>query len=216
MPRETRTQVHSTGRTSLGTSVRILKRNRVLGRPHAAAAGKLMQNSASISKIGSAPAMVISPYQWVKPAVLEHNATHVISILGNTDRLPWPLLEDPKVLRLAFDDTYLSTKYAAGPSPQQIRSLIDFAREWGGHSSLVIHCRAGASRSPSAALIAAAAIGRRDLFSRLLSAKTYFQPNRRMLELAGKILADDELRVLRPPDHSGKPFSKWGVATIQL
>lgn len=175
-----------------------------------------MKASMSAPKLSPAPAIVISPYQWVKPALSEHNPTHVISILGNTDRLPWPLLEDPKVLRLCFDDTYLSSKYAAGPTPQQIRSLIDFAKEWGGRSSILIHCRAGASRSPSAALIAAAAIGRRDLFARLLDAKTYFRPNRRMLELAGKILADDELRALKPADHAGKPFSEWGVATIQL
>ena len=175
-----------------------------------------MKASMSAPKFSPAPAIVISPYQWVKLALSQQNPKYVISILGSTDRLPWPLLEGPKVLRLCFDDTYLSTKYAVGPTPQQIRSLIDFAKEWGGRSSILIHCRAGASRSPSAALIAAAAIGRRDLFARLLDAKTYFRPNRRMLELAGKILADDEIRLLKPADHTGKPFSKWGVATIQL
>lgn len=175
-----------------------------------------MQESPHAAKKSPDPAVIISPYQWVIPAVAKHNATHVISILGNTDRLPWPLLDDPKVLRLAFDDTSLSTKYAVGPSSHQIRSLIDFARAWGGGSSLVIHCRAGASRSPSAALIVAAAIGRRDLFSRILEAKTYFRPNRRMLELAGRILSDNELRMLKPMDHAGKTLSKWGVATIDL
>lgn len=189
-------------------------RNRVLGWRRSTPAGALMNTPWSAPKFS--PAIVISPYQWVKLAVSKYNPTHVISILGSTDRLPWPLLEDPKVLRLSFDDTYLSTRYAAGPTPQQIRSLIDFAKEWGGHSSMLIHCRAGASRSPSAALIAAAAIGRRDLFARLLDAKTYFRPNRRMLELASNILADDELRLLRPTDHTGTPSSKWGVATIQL
>lgn len=175
-----------------------------------------MQDSSSASRTDQTPAMVVAPYRWIGPALLNHNATHVISILGDTDRLPWPLFEEPKVLRLSFDDTYLSTKFAAGPTPSQIRSLIDFAKEWGGRSSIVIHCRAGASRSPAAALIAAAAIGRRDLFSRILNAKTYFHPNRRMLELAARMLADGELRVLRPADHTGKPFSKWGVATIHL
>ena len=214
MSREAGARVHLASRPSLGVPVRLSKRNRVLGWPRSTPAGALMKAPLNAPKFS--PVIVISPYQWVKLAVSKYNPTHVISILGNTDRLPWPLLEDPKVLRLGFDDTYLSTKYAAGPTPQQIRSLIDFAKEWGGHSSMLIHCRAGASRSPSAALIAAAAIGRRDLFARLLDAKTYFRPNRRMLELASKILVDDELRLLRPADHTGTPSSKWGVATIQL
>lgn len=162
------------------------------------------------------PMLVITPYQWVQPAVAQYKASHVISILGDADGMPWPLLGESTVLRLPFDDTPHSTKYVSGPTPQQIRSLIGFAREWGGRTSLVVHCRAGVSRSPAAALIVAAAIGRRDLFAPILAAKSYFRPNRRMLELAAKLLAHDELKLLKPADNPRKLISEWGIAAIPL
>jgi predicted protein tyrosine phosphatase len=59
---------------------------------------------------------------------------------------------------LAFEDTNESSESFVAPIREQIADLIEFARRWNGAGTLLIHCRAGSSRSPAAAMIAAAAL----------------------------------------------------------
>jgi predicted protein tyrosine phosphatase len=79
----------------------------------------------------------------------------LISILGPADQLPW--LEQgsrDRRLRIECDDIqYPSSGYIA-PSADHVEALIEFLRQWNGQGDLMIHCKAGSSRSPAAAMIA--------------------------------------------------------------
>ena len=73
--------------------------------------------------------------------------------------------------RLEFDDAQYSSGQLVAPSGKQIEELIAFAKIWGGAGGLLIHCRACTSRSPAAAMIALAAIGRADQIESVIGAK---------------------------------------------
>ena len=83
-----------------------------------------------------------------------------------------------------------------------------------------MHCRAGSSRSPAAAMIAAAALGRPDgasLVTRIRTARAYFRPNETMLKLADDLLGItprllDLSRSVPVPTR----IDKWSPARIPL
>ena len=135
--------------------------------------------------------VVVAPYVEVTQSLAAHPISHVISILGDSDKLDWPDTGKRSVLRLKFDDVGYSSGDLKGPTRETIEQLIEFARDWGGHSNLLVHCRAGTSRSPAAALIALAAVPRLNTignFERLINAKAYYRPNSTMLRLADSLL----------------------------
>lgn len=166
------------------------------------------------------PAIIVSPYQHV-PGILDRTAVnHVLSILGESDKLEWPTVGARKVLRLKFDDIIYSSQRFIAPSHDQIADLIEFARDWNGIGSLLVHCRAGSSRSPAAAIIAAASLGRPDsqaLVLRVRTAKAYFRPNETMLRLADGLLTPspnlvDLARSVSVPTRT----DPWRPVTIPL
>jgi predicted protein tyrosine phosphatase len=135
------------------------------------------------------PAIIISAIYHL-PEVIDQ-ADAVISILGQSDKLQFPDVGGRPVMRLAFDDRIVPSKTLIPPNRQHIADLIEFARRWNGVGTLLIHCRAGSSRSPAAAMIAAAALGRpnsTDLVVRVRTAKAYFRPNEIMLRFADDLL----------------------------
>ena len=128
--------------------------------------------------------IIISPYGDVSQELQAPDISHVVSILGPSDKLPWPDVGERKVCRLEFDDTQYSSGQLIAPSRQQIGELIAFARAWGGKQGLLVHCRAGSSRSPAAALICLASIGRIDQVGAVIASKAYFRPHAGCLRLA--------------------------------
>ena len=139
----------------------------------------------------AAPSIVISPYQHLQQALGLTAITHVVSILGRSDRLEWPSVGNRKILRLEFDDVGYCSQGWVAPRRDHIVELIEFARSWGGLGSIAIHCRAGSSRSPAAAMIVAASLGvpgAQSLIMRVRTAKAYFRPNEAMLKLADELL----------------------------
>jgi predicted protein tyrosine phosphatase len=121
---------------------------------------------------------------------------------------------------LKFDDIIYTSQRFIAPSRDQIAELIDFARDWNGTDTWLIHCRAGSSRSPAAAMIAAAALGRPDtqaLVLRVRTAKAYFRPNETMLRLADGLLTPclnlvDLARSIPVPTET----DPWGPISIPL
>ena len=106
-------------------------------------------------------------------------------MLGDSDRLDWPDFGSTPTLRLRLEDIYAPSRGWSPPSPEHISELIEFARGWNGIGALLVHCRAGSSRSPAAGMIAAAALGRADspaLAMRVRIAKAYFRPSETMLK----------------------------------
>ena len=61
---------------------------------------------------------------------------------------------------------------------------------------MLIHCRAGTSRSPAAAMIVLGAITVLDptaAIKKLLALKSYYRPNTTMLRIAGQVLESGRL-----------------------
>lgn len=139
---------------------------------------------------GLAPFVVVSSLHHVDEALKRFEPQYVVSILSGAERMRFaaPLFGNRSVLELRFDDFAYSTGRFVAPDRSHIRSLIEFARQWSGLGSLVVHCFAGSSRSVAAAAIAAAAIGRDDVARHLLGAKSYFRANQKMLEIADNLV----------------------------
>lgn len=160
------------------------------------------------------PAIIISLYH-------QFDVRYAISILGQSEarQNPWREFGDRAVLRLQFDDVQHSTGQFEAPSREQVAALIRFAKEWSGRGSLLAHCRAGASRSPAAALIAAVSLPQIDpgVLARIVYARAYFRPNVRMLEIADQLLGVkptliEILRLTSRPDR----LDSWAPVRIPL
>lgn len=136
--------------------------------------------------------LTLSPYSFVDQLLQTIKITHVVSILGQSDDLPWPNVGARKVLRLQYDDTTYSSAGFIAPTKDNVSELISFAKKWGGKSGLLVHCRAGTSRSPAAAMICLAAIGRTDLIVSLLSRRAYYKPHAKSLRIYDAISGSTE------------------------
>lgn len=135
--------------------------------------------------------IIISPYKDIQHVLRDFSVTHAVSILGPSDGLDWPQMGNLRHLRLKFDDVGYSSGDLIAPNEQLIRKLTSFAKSWSCNGDLLVHCRAGTSRSPAAAMICIAAVGNADLerkISEIRNAKLYFQPNSRMLRLADHLI----------------------------
>jgi predicted protein tyrosine phosphatase len=75
--------------------------------------------------------------------------TALISILGSADDQEWPSVEVPH-LCLPIDDIAVPMKGYSLASNTQISKLLRFGAV---HENLLVHCRAGSSRSAAAALL---------------------------------------------------------------
>lgn len=133
--------------------------------------------------------LIISPYGEVFQELQAPDISHVVSILGPSDKLPWPDVGERKVCRLEFDDTQYSSGQLIAPGRRQIEELIAFAKSWGGKQGLLVHCRAGSSRSPAAAMICLASIGRIDQVGAAIGSKAYFRPHAGCLRLADALMS---------------------------
>ena len=164
------------------------------------------------------PAIIISAIYHL-PEVFDQ-ADAVISILGQADKLPFPDVGSRRVLRLTFDDTIIPAKFLSPPNREHIAELIEVARRWNGVGTLLVHCRAGSSRSPAAAMIAAVGLGRPDsleLALRIRTAKAYFRPNETMLKLADSLLgAGPRLVNLSQSVPMPTHIDQWGPARVPL
>jgi predicted protein tyrosine phosphatase len=166
------------------------------------------------------PAILISPYQQLPKVLEENDISHVVSILGRSDKLEWPSVGTRRVLRLEFDDIIYSSGSFIAPNREQIAELIEFAGSWNASGTLLLHCRAASSRSPAAGMIAAAALGRPDTASlvlRIRTAKAYHRPNESMLKLADDLLGNGSTLVnLARSVPMPTRTDEWEPVTIPL
>jgi predicted protein tyrosine phosphatase len=93
-------------------------------------------------------------------------------------------------MRFTFPDT---TDEVVGPTVDDVRRLIRTAQSLAERSGrVVIHCQAGISRSTAAAVIFYAVLlgsGREEeAMARVLAAREFASPNRRMIALADELL----------------------------
>lgn len=114
----------------------------------------------------------------------------LVSIGAPEDDLPKGYSNVPNRLRLLFGDTVTAEH---GATEADIQCLIDLAnRLKGSNGNVLIHCEAGVSRSPAAALILyTCLLGRgseRKSMDLVLRQRPFAMPNRRMVQLADRLL----------------------------
>jgi predicted protein tyrosine phosphatase len=113
----------------------------------------------------------------------------LISIGEAHDILPAGYANVEEKIRLVFADAYDGT----GATEDDVRRIIDAARTLPTRPGrILIHCQAGISRSSAAAFIIHAVLlgpGREEeALARVLEQRPIARPNRRMLEIADRLL----------------------------
>ena len=116
--------------------------------------------------------------------------TFLISIGAPNDELPIGYHNISSKLRLLFGDTLDAE---SGATEVDVRTLMELAQNLrSSKGKVLIHCEAGVSRSPAAALILYACWlgpGREgEAMRRVLTQRPLALPNRRMVELADHLL----------------------------
>jgi predicted protein tyrosine phosphatase len=95
-------------------------------------------------------------------------------------------------LRLVFHDIHEAIEGYIVPAAEHVRELIGFMRAAGREGPMLIHCRAGISRSTAAAFIAACIAhpdrDEHDLAVALRRASPLARPNETLVELADREL----------------------------
>jgi predicted protein tyrosine phosphatase len=165
-------------------------------------------------------AIIISPYRNVSEILQRKNVTHVVSILGVSDKLPWPSAGSRQILQLTFDDVIYTSGSFVAARREEISDLIEFSRQWNGSGTLLVHCRAAVSRSAAGAMIAAGALAGSDyagLVTEVATARSYFRPNETMLRHADDLFEVkpglvELIRSLRRPVRT----DEWGPVTIPI
>ncbi len=128
--------------------------------------------------------------------VARHKPVRVISLLDPHFTFP-DLGPDyaGKHLKLRFHDVHVAGDDEIAPSAAHVDRLIAFVKDLGPDEDLLIHCRAGISRSTAAAFIAACLLNpdvpERDLALALRRASPLARPNQVMVALADAALGRD-------------------------
>ena len=95
-------------------------------------------------------------------------------------------------LRLSFHDLHEPEPGATLPAAEDIGGLLQFLESWSPGELLLIHCRAGISRSPATAFIAACSrwpsIPELEIARELRRAAPLARPNGRMIGLADELM----------------------------
>ena len=117
----------------------------------------------------------------------------LISIGAAEDELPAGYANIPNKIRLLFGDTLSAED---GPGESDVQCLIELAQRLNDSpGKILIHCEAGISRSTAAALIMYTCLlgsaSEPEAMRRLLRQRPIARPNRRMVELADRMLRRD-------------------------
>lgn len=161
--------------------------------------------------------ILVCPMSRVESVLARRTPERVISLLDPDFPSPYtgPAYAG-RHLRLDFHDVEVATWEENPPSAQDIRKLLDFVDGWKRDAPLLIHCRAGVSRSPAAAFVAACALNpdasEAEIALTLRAVAPFARPNAALVRLAdvelsrqGRMcLALDALRAVEARRASGE------------
>jgi predicted protein tyrosine phosphatase len=140
--------------------------------------------------------IVVCPLSRVEEMVARHKPGRVVSLLD-------PDFEFPELgpayagrhLQLELHDVDVPARYDVAPSAEHVHRLLRFIGECGPDEILLIHCRAGISRSTAAAFIVACFLNpdvpERDLALALRRVAPFARPNQLMVAVADEVMARD-------------------------
>jgi predicted protein tyrosine phosphatase len=141
--------------------------------------------------------ILVCPLSKVDEMVARHKPARVISLLDPHFTFPdlGSAYAGGRHLRLRFHDIHVAGADEIAPSAGHVARLIEFVSALAPGEDLLIHCRAGISRSTAAAFIAACClhpdVPERDLAQALRRASPLARPNRVMVALADVALGRD-------------------------
>ncbi len=123
-----------------------------------------------------------------------------------------------KHLRLSFHDTSLTIDDDVAPTAEHAAALLSFLAEWTRRAPLLIHCRAGISRSTASAFIAACLFNPRtaehEIALTLRCASPLARPNPLLVELADAALGRQG-RMIRALEDTGRGLD-WEEVALAL
>ncbi len=135
--------------------------------------------------------ILVCPLSQVDAMVAEHSPDRVISVLDPGSS--FPELGDGysgRHLRLSFHDVHEKDEQYVRPAAEHVGVLLGFLKEWERPGTLLIHCRAGISRSTAVAFIAACFVNpdlrEHDIAVALRAAGPLSRPNRTVVRLADR------------------------------
>jgi predicted protein tyrosine phosphatase len=135
---------------------------------------------------------------WAIGKAHEIGAAHAVTLINSIEMatvLTPPHIHPQNHLRLAMSDIDHPEDGRILPSADHVAALLAFLPRWQRETPLLIHCRAGVSRSPAAAYIALCALnpdeGELSLARRLAAAGRLVNPNRLMISLGDAALGRD-------------------------
>jgi predicted protein tyrosine phosphatase len=135
----------------------------------------------------------VCPFSAVSLTVSRSGAAHLMTCLHDDVQATPATIKSDRHLRLVMHDIAEAMPDYTAPNAQHIERLIEFARVWGGHDAMVVHCWAGISRSTAAAFISLCAINPEApealIARRLREASPTAYPNRLMVRLADEALS---------------------------
>jgi predicted protein tyrosine phosphatase len=132
---------------------------------------------------------------WAIDKAHEIGARHAVTLINPLEMMAVTTpahIAAENHLRLEMNDIAVATEGRILPAAHHIRALLEFLPRWTGDAPLLIHCRAGLSRSPAAAFIALCALNpgveERQLAQRLHNACELANPNPLIVELGDTLL----------------------------
>ena len=128
--------------------------------------------------------------------VEDTGARHVVSLIGDEDRLERPAAIAPENhLWLRLHDISSPLEGYVMPGEQHVAELIAFVRDWDRRAPLVVHCYMGISRSTASAFTAVCALNPHraedSIAQALRAASPTATPNSRIVSLADRLLGRD-------------------------
>jgi predicted protein tyrosine phosphatase len=156
----------------------------------------------------------------LRETVEDTGARHVVSLIGDEDRLERPANIAPKNhLWLRLHDISAPLDGYIVPGEEHVAKLLDFVRDWDRRAPLVVHCYMGISRSTASAFATVCALNpHRNVDGVALAlrrASPTATPNIRIVSIADRLLGRDG-RMVAAIESIGRGIMTTEAAPFQL
>jgi len=142
-----------------------------------------------------ADTLMLTSFWWALERAATFDPAGILSLMDPGS--PYSVPSGPSFvehIRLEFHDVVSDSPKDAlrvAPSIAHVQCILDFAKRWDGRTRVLVHCTAGVSRSPAAAIaiLSARNPGQEREIARLLRIRApWVNPNLRIIRLADDLL----------------------------